>query len=52
MNRYVNKSTRVEINIYCQTGNNSRRKTSSTRVEINIYCQTDFEIVRKFDLRE
>ena len=34
-------STRVEINIYCQTVEDGLNMSQSTRVEINIYCQTD-----------
>ena len=33
-------STRVEINIYCQTVYRETGEQLSTRVEINIYCQT------------
>ena|GEM_PF-6362681 len=33
-------STKVEINIYCQTGVGRTHIPQSTKVEINIYCQT------------
>ena len=46
------ESTRVEINIYCQTLNGIDYPITSTRVEINIYCQTLHYIRMGFDLRE